>query len=120
MQEDIEGHRPVYKSLVSSSDNLIGTCDSVGVTDGVPEVQAEVQHVVDRWSMINEFYCERREQVSEAENKVKKYRNLLLPLENSVKKAEKSLEEPLYEGIDLEEGRKELQKAKVRMYFCLS
>jgi hypothetical protein len=85
----------------------------VGVTEGVPEVQAEIKDTVERWTKINEFYCERREQVGEAETKVKKYRNLLLPLENSVKRVEKSIEEPLYEGIDVEEGRNELQNAKV-------
>ena len=113
----------MYKTLVDNADDLVEACDCVGVTEGVPEVKAEIQDVVDRWTSINDFYRQRRDQVSEADNKVKKYRSVLLPLENSVKKAEKTLEEPHHEGIDVCDGVKELKVSKVRdinhLYECL-
>lgn len=113
LQEDIEGHRPVYKSLVDSSNDLLESCSSVNVTDGVPEIKAETQDVVERWSAVNALFRERRDQVAEADTKAKKYRSILLPLENSVKKARKSLEESNYEGIDIADGEKELNAVKV-------
>lgn len=113
LQEDIEGHRPVYKSLVDNSNELLNSCDSASVTNGVPEIKAETEDAVQRWTALNDFYRNRKDQVSEADNKVKKYRTLVVPLENSYKKAAKSLEESHHEGIDVEESKKMLQAMKV-------
>ena len=129
LQEDIEGHRPSYKTLIACADDVLEACDSVGVTEGVPELQAETQDLVVRWTTLNEFYRNRRDQVNEADSKVKNYRNLLLPLESSIKKAEKSIEDPHFEGIDVGEGKNKLQNMKVKgpgeglkmslKYFCV-
>ncbi|EDO28219.1 predicted protein, partial [Nematostella vectensis] len=112
LQEDIEGYRPVHKTLVDSADDLTEACHLNGVTEGVPKIEEDVQFMVERWNKINKFYKNRRQQVELADEKVKKYRGLLLPLDTRVKKAEKSLEESEYEGIDVEAGKKELDTMK--------
>ena len=95
---------------------LTDTCDDTAVTDGVEDVQDDVRDLVDRWNKINRFYSDRRTQVLEAEKAVKKYRSLIMPLENSVKRAEKKLDDFEYEGIELAEGQKLLETLKVHLF----
>lgn len=103
----------MYKSLVDNSNDLVESCRSVNVTEGVQDIKDETDDIFKRWTALNEFYRQRKDQVAEAETKNKKYRSVLLSLENSVQKAEKSLEESCYEGIDVADGEKELEAVKV-------
>ena len=98
---------------MQSAGQLTDACDDMAVTDGVEDIQDEVRGLVDRWNKINRFYTDRREQVLEAEKAVKKYRSLIMPLENSVKRVEKKLDDFEYEGIELAEGVKLLDTLKV-------
>ena len=90
------------------------TCDELSVTDGVNELKDDLKDMVDRWRQINKFYQDRVGQVAEAKKNVKKYRGLLFPLENEVKKAEMTLESFDHRGIDVERGKKDLQALEVR------
>lgn len=114
VQEDIEGHRPIYRSLVDSSDDLLESCEDLSVTEGVPQIQDDVKDMIDRWSKVNQFYLDRRGQVSEAALIVKKYRSLLLPVENELGRVERRMEEFEYEGINIEVGKKKLDTLKVQ------
>lgn len=114
VQEDIEGHRPIYRSLVDSSDDLLESCEDLSVTEGVPQIQDDVKDMIDRWSKVNQFYLDRRGQVSEAALIVKKYRSLLLPVENELGRVERRMEECAYEGINIEVGKKKLDTLKVQ------
>lgn len=116
MQEDIEGHRPIYRSAVDSSDDLLESCQDFSVTEGVPQIQSDVKEMIDRWSKVNQFYLERRRQVSDAEHVVKKFRSLLLPVENELSRVERRLEECEFEGVNVEVGKKKLEIVKV--LFC--
>lgn len=71
--------------------------------------------MIDRWSKVNQFYLERRGQVSEAAQIVKKYRSLLLPVENELGRVERRMEECEYEGINIEVGKKKLDTLKVQL-----
>lgn len=114
MQEDIEGHRPIYRSLVESSDDLLESCQDMSVSEGVSQVQSDVKDMIDRWSKVNQFYLERRKQVSEAEKVVKKYRSLLLPVENELNRVDRRLEDCEFEGINVDVGKKKLDSVKVK------
>lgn len=114
MQEDIEGYRPIYRSLVDNSDDLLESCQDMSVTEGVPQIQNDVKDMIERWSKVNQFYLERRRQVSDAAQVVKKYRSLLLPVENELGRVERRLEECEYEGINIENGKKTLDNVKVQ------
>ena len=114
MQEDIEGHRPIYRSLVDSSDDLLESCEDLSITEGVPQIQDDVKDMIDRWRKVNQFYLERRGQVSEAAQIVKKYRSLLLPVENELGRVERRMEGCEYEGINIEVGKKKLDTLKVQ------
>lgn len=114
MQEDIEGHRPIYRSLVDSSDDLLESCQELAVSESVRQIQSDVKGMIDRWSKVNQFYLERRRQVSDAEHVVKKYRSLLLPVENELNRVERRLEECEFEGVNAEVGKKKLESVKVQ------
>ena len=114
VQEDIEGYRPIYRSLVDSSDDLLESCQDLSVNEGVPQIQNDVKEMIERWSKVNQFYLERRSHVSEAAQVVKKYRSLLLPVENELGRLERRLEECEYEGINIEVGRKTVDNVKVQ------
>ena len=96
---------------------LTDACDDMGVTDGVEDVQDDVRAIVDRWNKINRFYNDRRAQVVEAEKLVKKYRSLIMPLENALKRSERKLDDFEYEGIELPEGKKLLETLKVSLQY---
>lgn len=114
VQEDIEGHRPIYRSLVDSSDDLLESCEDLSVTEGVSQIRDDVKDMIDRWSKVNQFYLERRGQVSEAAQLVKKYRSSLLPVENELSRVERRIGECDYEGINMDVGKKKLDTVKVQ------
>ena len=114
VQEDIEGHRPIYRSLVDNSDHLLESCQHMSVSEGVPQTQSDVTDMIDRWSKVNQFYLERKRQVSEAKHAVKKYRSFLLPVEKELNRLERRLQECVFEGIDVEVGKKKLEGVKVQ------
>jgi len=101
---------------VDSSDDLLESCQDFSVTEGVPQIQSDVKEMIDRWSKVNQFYLERRRQVSDAEHVVKKFRSLLLPVENELSRVERRLEECEFEGVNVEVGKKKLEIVKV--LFC--
>lgn len=115
VQEDIEGHRPIYRTLVDSTNDLLERCKDMSVTEGVPEIQADVKDIIDRWSEVNQFYLERRRQVSGGEHVVKKYRSLLLPVENEPSRLERRLGECEFEGVDVDVGKKKLETVRVKI-----
>lgn len=100
---------------MDSSDDLLESCEDLSVTEGVPQIQDDVKDMIDRWSKVNQFYLERRGQVSEAAQIVKKYRSLLLPVENELGRVERRMEECEYEGINIEVGKKKLDTLKVQL-----
>lgn len=71
--------------------------------------------MIDRWSKVNQFYRDRREQVLEAAQVVKKYRSLVLPVENELGRVERRMEECEFEGISIEVGKKKLDTLKVQL-----
>ena len=114
LQEDIEGHRPIYRSLVDSSDDLLESCEDLSVTEGVMQIKDDVKEMIDRWSQVNQFYQERRRQVAEASQVAKKYRGLLLPVENELKRVARKMEDCEYEGVNIDVGKKKLATVKVQ------
>ena len=99
---------------MDSSDDLLESCQDLSVNEGAPLIQSDVKDMIDRWSKVNQFYLERRRQVSDAEHVVKKYRSLLLPNENELNRVERRLEECEFEGVNAEVGKKKLESVKVK------
>ena len=87
----------------------------MSVTDGVPQVQADVKDMIDRWSKVNKFYLERRRQLSNAEHLVKKYRSSLLTVENELTRVERRLQDCEFEGVNVDVGKKKLENVKVKL-----
>ena len=99
---------------MDSADDLLESCQDLSVSQGAPQIRNEVKDVIDRWSKVNQFYLERRRQVSEAEQVVRKYRSFLLPVDNELTRLERRLKDCEFEGIEVEVGKKKLECAKVQ------
>lgn len=99
---------------MDNADDLLESCQDLSVSQGVPQIRNDVKDVIDRWSKVNQFYLERRRQVSEAEQVVRKYRTVLLPVDNELARLERRLKDCEFEGIEVEVGKKKLECAKVQ------
>ena len=99
---------------MDSSDDLLESCEDLSVTEGVMQIKDDVKEMIDRWSQVNQFYQERRRQVAEASQVAKKYRGLLLPVENELKRVARKMEDCDYEGVNIDVGKKKLATVKVQ------
>ena len=93
--------------------SLVDTCQATHVTRDVPVVEGKLGTSRDTWTNAKEVADEKKAQIVEAQNVLKKFENVVSPLEDSVKSCAKRCKKPKELGSKPENMEKYLTKLQV-------